>query len=169
MRTEIAEQSNQSWTQRSLLSNCLLWGSRTRCSRGATSIFLLSQITRRLWFSPSPANEEGVGGRGSGELMDLIGGVTLIISGETTRCGVREVVWARGREAGRTMSVFTVSRCSWEDGETERRPEKRWRVMSSCHKCRRDVTSVYLRCCVTLTGVAVPHVWAEWNSMFTES
>lgn len=47
--------------------------------------------------------------------MDLIRGVALIISGETTIYGVREAARKRKREAvrGRTiaMSLFTVARC----------------------------------------------------------
>lgn len=47
--------------------------------------------------------------------MDLVGGVALIISGDTTRNGVREVMGEQKREAGigRTTetSRFTVARC----------------------------------------------------------
>lgn len=61
------------------------------------------------------ANEVGVGRRESGGLMDLIRGVALIITGDTTRYGVREVIRERKREAGigRTieMSIFIVARC----------------------------------------------------------
>ncbi len=135
MKMEIAKGSNKSRTQRSSPLHLL------------SAVGLLSMLfTRRhihLLFIPnySPSlirtprvNEVGVRGRESGGLMDLIRGVALIISGETTRYGVREAARERKREAGRgrtiAMSLFTVARCPWEDGgrkgrERQREDEKR--------------------------------------------
>lgn len=64
-------------------------------------------------------NEVGVRGRESGGLMDLIKGVALIISGETTRYGLSKEEKERGKkgvggvggEITKDMSLFTVATC----------------------------------------------------------
>lgn len=126
-------------------------------------------------------NEVGVRGRESGGLMDLIKGVALIISGETTRYGLskeekergKKGVGGRGGDNKRYVSVHSGNmplrgRRQKSQRKTERAWEKRWRRLLSCHRCSRYVTLVYLHQCIWLTREAISHVWAEWNSMFTK-
>lgn len=102
MKMEIAKGANNSLTQRSSPLHLL------------SALGLLSMLFTRkhihLLFIPnySPSliltpcvNEVGVRGRESDGLMDLIRGVALIISEETTRYGVRVEVREREKEGGR--------------------------------------------------------------------
>lgn len=130
MKMEIAKGSNESLTQRpSPLKLLSAVGLLNMLFTGRPIHLLLTpNYSPSLILTPR-ANEVGVRGRESGGLMDRIRGVALIISGETTRYGVREAVRERKREAGigRTieMSIFTVARCPWEDEDRKDRERTR--------------------------------------------
>lgn len=94
--------------------------------------------------------------------MDLIKGVALIISGETTRYGLSKEEKERGKkgvggeEGGdnkRYVSVHSGNmplrgRRQKSQRKTERAWEKRWRRLLSCHRCSHYVTLVYLHQCI---------------------
>lgn len=101
-------------------------------------------------------NEVGVRGRESGGLMDLIKGVALIISGETTRYGLSKEEKERGkkgvggrggREITKDMSLFTVATCPWEDGDRKAKERQR-------EHGKRDGGD-----CWAVTDVAVMSLW----------
>lgn len=137
MKMEIAQGSNKSLTQRSSPLHLL-------SAVGLLSMLFTQRHIHLLFipnYSPSliltpRVNEVGVRGRESSGLMDLIRGVALIISRETTQYGAREGARERERKRENNTDVSVHSgkvplrgQRQKRQRKTDRGREKRWRRM----------------------------------------